>query len=106
MEQREKFARVQGDLLWLVREGYVTEFIDGRLYASPPVAEARKKEAEQAEVDPENFPETPAQPEATHLESAAGPLPEAQGQPEAPAPAPEADPPAEAPGPGSGPAQG
>ncbi len=59
-EQREKLARLQGDLRWLVTEGYVTEFIDGRLFASPPVAEARKKEAEAAEIDPENFPEAPA----------------------------------------------
>ncbi|HTQ31053.1 MAG TPA: hypothetical protein VMI53_07575 [Opitutaceae bacterium] len=59
-EQREKLSRLQGDLRWLVTEGYVTEFIDGRLFAPPPVAEARKKEAEAAEVDPENFPEAPA----------------------------------------------
>src|SRR5579885_1602460 len=59
-EQREKLARLQGDLRWLVTEGYVTEFIDGRLFAPPPVAEATKKEAEASEVDPENFPEIPA----------------------------------------------
>ena len=58
-EQREKLARLQGDLRWLVTEGYVTEFIDGRLFAPPPMAEARKKEAEAAEIDPENFPEAP-----------------------------------------------
>jgi len=57
MEEREKIARLQGDLLWLVREGYVTEFIDGGLYASPPMVESRKKQAESDEVDPENFPE-------------------------------------------------
>jgi hypothetical protein len=58
-EDRAKIGRLQGDLMWLVREGYVTEFIDGRLFASPPVVEARKKEAELAEHDPENFPEVP-----------------------------------------------
>jgi hypothetical protein len=58
-EQRGKLARLQGDLRWLVTEGYVTEFIDGRLFAPPPMAEARKKEAEAAEHDPENFPEEP-----------------------------------------------
>jgi hypothetical protein len=57
LEQREKIARMQGDLLWLVREGYVTEFIDGSLYASPPMVEARKKEVESEDHDPENFPE-------------------------------------------------
>jgi hypothetical protein len=50
-------ARLQGDLLWLVREGYVTEFIDGRLFAPPPMVEARKKEIEAEDHDPENFPE-------------------------------------------------
>jgi len=58
-EQREKVVRLQGDLVWLVREGYVTEFIDGGLYAPPPIPESRKKEAEREEHDPENFPERP-----------------------------------------------
>jgi hypothetical protein len=57
VEQREKIARMQGDLLWLVREGYVTEFIDGSVYAPPPMVEARKKEVESEEHDPENFPD-------------------------------------------------
>ncbi len=58
-EQRDKIGRLQGDLRWLVREGYVTEFIDGTLYAPPPVVESRKKEIEAEEQDPENFPEAP-----------------------------------------------
>jgi len=56
---REKVMRMQGDLIWLVREGYVTEFIDGGLYAPPAMVEARKKEVEMEDVDPENFPEAP-----------------------------------------------
>lgn len=59
VEERAKIARLQGDLVWLVREGYVTEFIDGRLFAPPPMVEARKKEIEAEEHDPENFPEAP-----------------------------------------------
>jgi len=59
VEERAKIVRLQGDLMWLVREGYVTEFIDGRLFAPPPVVEARKKEVEVEEHDPENFPEVP-----------------------------------------------
>ncbi|MEO7413781.1 MAG: hypothetical protein ABIZ81_10515 [Opitutaceae bacterium] len=59
IDDRAKIARLQGDLVWLVREGYVTEFIDGRLFAPPPMVEARKKEAEASEHDPENFPEIP-----------------------------------------------
>jgi hypothetical protein len=59
IEQRAKLSRMQGDLRWLVTEGYVTEFIDGRLFAPPPMVEARKKEVESEEHDPENFPEAP-----------------------------------------------
>lgn len=59
IDERARLHRLQGDLVWLVREGYVTEFIDGRLFAPPPLAEARKKEAEIEEHDPENFPEAP-----------------------------------------------
>ena len=59
-EQREKIMRMQSDLIWLVREGYVTEFIDGGLYAPPVMVEARKREVESEDVDPENFPEAPA----------------------------------------------
>ena len=57
--QKAKFTRMQGDLRWLVMEGYVTEFIDGRLFAAPPIPEAKKKVAE--EHDPENFPEKPTE---------------------------------------------
>lgn len=60
IDQRAKMSRMQGDLRWLVTEGYVTEFIDGRLFAPPPMVEARKKEVEGEEHDPENFPEVPA----------------------------------------------
>ncbi len=59
IDQRAKISRMQGDLRWLVTEGYVTEFIDGRLFAPPPMVEARKKEVEAEEHDPENFPEVP-----------------------------------------------
>lgn len=64
-EQQAKLTRLNGDLRWLVSEGYVTEFIDGRLFAPAPVVEARKKEIEGAEHDPENFPEVPAAPADT-----------------------------------------
>ena len=93
VEQREKIARMQGDLVWLVREGYVTEFIDGGLYAPPPMAEARKKEAELAEHDPESFPEAPA-PSLAEI-PAPSPAPEPAPSPES-APTPEPAPAAEA----------
>ncbi len=59
-EQQSRVGRMQGDLRWLVTEGYVTEFLDGRLFAPPAMVDARKKEIESAEHDPENFPEVPA----------------------------------------------
>jgi len=75
-EQREKILRMQGDLIWLVREGYVTEFIDGGLYAPPAMVEARKKEVESEEVDPENFPEaTPVHEAAPPAEASAPAVP-------------------------------
>jgi hypothetical protein len=64
LDDRARISRLQGDLMWLVREGYVTEFIDGRLFAPPPMVEARKKEIESEEHDPENFPEVPPSAEA------------------------------------------
>ena len=90
VDERAKLARMQGDLVWLVREGYVTEFIDGRLFAPPAVVEARKKEIEAEEHDPENFPEAPA--------SVAVEAPAAESAPADPAPAtaPVEIPPAEA----------
>jgi hypothetical protein len=74
IDQRAKFSRMQGDLRWLVTEGYVTEFIDGRLFAAPPVAEARKKEVESEEHDPENFPDVPPAATAPVVEAAPQPV--------------------------------
>lgn len=95
-EQKEKIARVHSDLIWLVREGYVTEFIDGGLYAPPAMVEARKKEVEAEEVDPENFPE--AQAPAAAPAAPASPEPAAEPPPPAP-PAPVSEAPAAPPAP-------
>jgi hypothetical protein len=75
LDDRARISRLQGDLMWLVREGYVTEFIDGRLFAPPPVVEARKKEIENEEHDPENFPEAPPSSETPAHVSHAAPAP-------------------------------
>jgi hypothetical protein len=81
LDERAKISRLQGDLLWLVHEGYVTEFIDGRLFAPPPMVEARKKEIENEEHDPENFPEAPPATEApAHIEHTS-PAPESPTEP-------------------------
>jgi hypothetical protein len=90
VEDRAKLSRLQGDLTWLVREGYVTEFIDGRLFAPPPVVEARKKEAEVEEHDPENFPEVPAAAPEPKPAAAAESAPAAEAAPVVEAPVPEA----------------
>ncbi len=55
-EDQAKLNRLNGDLRWLVTEGYVTEFIDGSLFAPPAMTEARKQEVEKYDHDPENFP--------------------------------------------------
>lgn len=92
-EDRARLIKMQYDLRWLVTEGYVTEFSDGRLFAPPPMPEARKREIEDGD-DAENFPEAPAEetaeaPADESSEESAGPVAEAsvEKQP-APAPAP------------------
>ncbi|MBP8256622.1 MAG: hypothetical protein KAX37_04810, partial [Opitutaceae bacterium] len=73
-EDQNRLSRMQGDLRWLVTEGYVTEFLDGRLFAPPAMVEARKKEIESAEHDPENFPEAPSSDSGTEPAAASGPV--------------------------------
>jgi hypothetical protein len=92
-EEQEKLKRMTMDLRWLVQEGYVTEFADGRLFAPPPMAEARPRIRETAEDteehDLEGFPEAPGATE-----------PAAEAVPPAEPPAgPPAEPPAESPAP-------
>jgi hypothetical protein len=50
---------MSNDLRWLVMEGYVTEFSDGKLFAPPVMAPqaAKKAEAGEEEHDPVDFPE-------------------------------------------------
>ncbi len=74
-EEQQKLTRLQGDLRWLVMEGYVTEFMDGRLFAPPPMVEARKKEVESTEHDLENFPEAPELTTAPRQAAAVKPAP-------------------------------
>ena len=57
--EQEKLLKLKGDLRYLVKEGYVTEFVDGTLFCPPAMVEARKREIEASDVDPENFPEAP-----------------------------------------------
>src|SRR5207253_1219865 len=96
IEERAKLSRLQGDLVWLVREGYVTEFIDGRLFAPPPMVEARKKEIESEENDPENFPEAPADQKPTTPAAAENESTSDAGENPATSAAPESVPPTDA----------
>ena len=61
-EQSEKLRKMSNDLRWLVMEGYVTEFSDGKLFAPPPMAPqaAKRAEAGEDENDPVDFPEAPS----------------------------------------------
>jgi hypothetical protein len=102
-EQAEKLRKMSNDLRWLVMEGYVTEFSDGKLFAPPPMAPQAAKRAESGEEehDPVDFPEAapvvaaaPAAESAPVVEPAAAPGAPAPATVEeaapAPAPAPEA----------------
>lgn len=91
-----RIKRMQVDLRWLVTEGYVTEFIDGSLFAAPPMPSAKPK----PEAKPKGAPEpkesskaetessVPAEPEAT---TPAG-SPESAAPVDSPAPTPVAEP--------------
>jgi len=44
-EDQKRLNQLMLDLRWLITEGYVTEYGDGRLFAAPPMPEPKKKEA-------------------------------------------------------------
>ncbi|MEO6996391.1 MAG: hypothetical protein ABI273_22500 [Lacunisphaera sp.] len=104
-DQAEKLRKMGNDLRWLVMEGYVTEFSDGKLFSPPPMAPQAAKKAESGEEDhdPVDFPDAPA-PEAKATDSAPPTETEAAAPAVAPVaeaevPAPEAAAPAEEPKP-------
>ncbi|MDP1580795.1 MAG: hypothetical protein Q8M02_10980 [Candidatus Didemnitutus sp.] len=59
----ERLRKMNNDLRWLVMEGYVTEFSDGKLFAPPPVVPQSGKKADEhgEEHDPVDFPDAPAE---------------------------------------------
>ncbi len=86
-EQADKLRKMNQDLRWLVMEGYVTEFSDGKLFAPPPITPQAGKKADEhgEEHDPVDFPEAPV------AEAAAAPAEETPAvAPSEPAPAAEA----------------
>jgi hypothetical protein len=94
-DQAERLRKMGNDLRWLVMEGYVTEFSDGKLFAPPPMAPQSSKKAESGEEehDPVDFPEAvaPVVPEAKQ--------PEPTPEPEAPVATESAEPAESAPAP-------
>jgi len=43
-EEQKRLNQLMLDLRWLITEGYVTEYGDGRLFAPPPMPEPKKKD--------------------------------------------------------------
>lgn len=88
-EQSERLRKMSNDLRWLVMEGYVTEFSDGKLFAPPPMAPqaAKKAESGEEEHDPVDFPDAPAPvaPATPSAESVPAAAPETASPAEAPA---------------------
>jgi hypothetical protein len=88
-EQADKLRKMNQDLRWLVMEGYVTEFSDGKLFAPPPMTPQTVKKADEhgEEHDPVDFPEAPAaEAAAPAAEPSAEAAPAAEATGEAPAP--------------------
>jgi hypothetical protein len=65
-EDQKKLRQLMLDLRWLITEGYVTEYGDGRLFAPPPMPDAKPKEPKvnQLESGVEANPESEAKEEA------------------------------------------
>jgi hypothetical protein len=95
-EQADRLRKMGNDLRWLVSEGYVTEFSDGKLFAAPPMAPqvAKKTESGEEEHDPVDFPEAPAAAVETTEDRPPAAMAADPAPPEAPPadPAPAADP--------------
>ncbi len=66
-DQSERLRKMSNDLRWLVTEGYVTEFSDGKLFAAAPMAPQTGKKADEhgEEHDPVDFPDASAPVAAT-----------------------------------------
>ena len=70
-DEQKSLNQLMRDLRWLIVEGYVTEYGDGRLFAAPPMAEAKPKVVKQPApkndqvktVEPELSAELAAAPE-------------------------------------------
>ncbi|MEM8867238.1 MAG: hypothetical protein AAGC73_03125 [Verrucomicrobiota bacterium] len=95
-EEQAQLKQLMIDLRWLITEGYVTEYGDGRLFAAEPLPLPKKKEAPAPVTAP---PVNPAPVEAAPVVEPAAVAPEAPASasaaevvPEVEVPAPPAEP--------------
>ncbi len=75
-EEQAKLRQLMLDLRWLITEGYVTEYGDGKLFTPPPMPPVKKAEPK-PETQPK--PEPKPEPEAAHPST----VEEAEDKPEA-----------------------
>lgn len=99
-EEEAKLNQLMIDLRWLITEGYVTEYGDGRLFAAPPMPEPKKKEVKapvtEAKAAPVATPvEEAPKAEAPKAEAPVEEAPVAAVEVEAPKEAPKEEPKAE-----------
>lgn len=69
VDDQPRIKRMQLDLRWLVTEGYVTEFIDGSLFAAPPMPLPKPKPKPEPKVE-KTAPVDPAPTESAPTEVA------------------------------------
>jgi hypothetical protein len=112
-DEQKQLNQLMLDLRWLIVEGYVTEYGDGRLFAAPPMPEAKPKQAkapvskkapsedapeaanaepqavEEAKVEPRAEPQVTEEAEVESVAEEPKAEPKAKPQPDVPAATPE-----------------
>lgn len=79
-EEQAKLRQLMLDLRWLITEGYVTEYGDGKLFTPPPLPPAKKKSESETQLeaksktDPNSGPVPSSETEAPQKESAEKPI--------------------------------
>ena len=68
-DEQKRLNQLMLDLRWLIVEGYVTEYGDGRLFAAPPMPEAKPKEAKKPAAPKKEKAEAEVAPEAVKVEA-------------------------------------
>ncbi|WP_041744804.1 hypothetical protein [Coraliomargarita akajimensis] len=80
-EDHAKLEALMIDLRWLITEGYVTEYGDGRLFAPAPMPEPKKKVEQAPVAEPEVAPASEAEPVVNEEPVAAATEPSDSGAP-------------------------